>query len=230
MSVIVKICGITNPEDALAAAEAGADALGFIFHEPSPRAVSLETAARVCQKLPQHIVKVGVFVDAPETQVVRAIAGCGLNLLQFHGNEAPEYCQQFLVMTMKAFRIRDASSLKKLTEYPTDAWLLDSYVADKPGGTGETFNWALAREAVGMGKPVFLGGGLTPENVSKAVQTVSPYGVDVSSGVEAKPGKKDVEKVKAFILAAKRGYETRNPKSEGRRPKEGEKESKAAQG
>lgn len=203
MSVIVKICGITNLEDALVAAEAGADALGFMFHEPSPRAVSLETAARICRKLPQHIVRVGVFVDAPETQVVRAIAGCSLNLLQFHGNETPEYCQQFPAMTMKAFRVRDASSLHKLTEYPTDAWLLDSYVAGKLGGTGETFNWALAHEAVGMGKPIFLAGGLTPENVSDAVRTVGPYGVDVSSGVEAKPGKKDVEKVKAFIEAAK---------------------------
>jgi phosphoribosylanthranilate isomerase len=207
MPVIVKICGITNVEDALAAAEFGATAVGFVFHEASPRGVSIETAARISRELPAHVVKVGVFVDAPETLVTRAIAGCSLNLLQFHGNEEPEYCLQFPVMTMKAFRIRDADSLEKLTEYPTDAWLLDSYVADKLGGTGETFNWSLARQAVGMGKPVFLAGGLTPANVAEAIRTVAPYAVDVSSGVEARPGKKDLEKVKAFIGAAKRGAE-----------------------
>src|SRR5437899_43482 len=102
MAVIVKICGITNPEDALAAAEFGADAIGFVFHQPSPRAVSLETAAAISRILPPHIVKVGVFVNAPETEVVRAIAGCSLNLLQFHGDEQPEYCLQFGVMSMKA--------------------------------------------------------------------------------------------------------------------------------
>jgi len=203
MAVIVKICGMTNVEDALAAAEFGADAIGFIFHEPSPRSVSLETAARICQAVPPHVVKVGVFVDAPENLVLRAIAGCSLNLVQFHGNESPEYCVQFAVMNMKAFRIRDAASLQQLAEYPTDAWLLDSYVADKLGGTGETFNWALAREATSMGKPVFLAGGLTPVNVAEAIRTVGPYGVDVSSGVEARPGKKDVDKLKAFISAAK---------------------------
>src|SRR6185437_14770284 len=112
MAVKVKICGITNLDDALLAAECGADALGFVFHEPSPRCVALETAARIAQKIPLHVVKVGVFVDAPYETVLRAIAGCSLNLLQFHGNESPEYCLEFGLMSMKAFRVKDAESLQ----------------------------------------------------------------------------------------------------------------------
>ncbi len=177
--------------------------LGFVFHEPSPRYVCVSDAARIVKKLSPHIVRVGVFVDAPEEAVLRAIGGCGLNLLQFHGNESPEYCLQFGLMSMKAFRIRDAASLQDLAKYPTEAWLLDSYVADKPGGTGERFNWDLAREAQRLGKPIFLAGGLNPENVADAVRLVQPYAVDVSSGVEATPGKKDLGKVEAFIRAAK---------------------------
>jgi phosphoribosylanthranilate isomerase len=147
--------------------------------------------------------KVGVFVNAPEDLVVRAIRECGLNLLQFHGDEPPEYCLQFGLMSMKAFRIRDAASLQALSRYRTDAWLLDAYAPDKPGGTGETFNWDLALEAQGLGRPIFLAGGLTAENVAEAVCRARPYGVDVSSGVEAGPGRKDHAKVKAFIQAAK---------------------------
>lgn len=203
MAVKVKICGITNLADALCAAEAGADALGFVFYEPSPRCITLEAAAQIAQKLPPHVVKVGVFVDAPQETVLRAIAGCGLNLLQFHGNESPEYCLEFGLMSMKAFRIRDAASLQDLPHYPTDAWLLDSYVAEKPGGTGEKFNWELAREAQSLGRPVFLAGGLSPGNVADAIRLVRPYGVDVSSGVEMSPGKKDHGKVRAFIEAAR---------------------------
>ncbi|HLH52156.1 MAG TPA: phosphoribosylanthranilate isomerase [Verrucomicrobiae bacterium] len=203
MAVIVKICGITNPGDALAAAKFGADALGFIFHEASPRYVALETAARICETVPAHIVRVGVFVDAPEEMVLRAIAACSLNLLQFHGQEPPEYCLQFGLMSMKAFRIKDESSLEELPRYPTDAWLLDSCVPGQLGGTGQRFNWDLARQARELGKPIFLAGGLTPDNVTQAVREVQPYAVDVSSGVEASPGKKDLEKVKAFIAAAK---------------------------
>ena len=204
MSVIVKICGITNTDDALAATESGADALGFVFHELSPRYIPLERAAGIAHKLPAHIVKVGVFVDAPEELVLRAIAACGLNLLQFHGLESPDYCLQFGVMSMKAFRIKDAASLQALGKYPTDAWLLDSYVPDRLGGTGEKFNWDLAREARRLGKPIFLAGGLNAENVADAVRQVQPYAVDVSSGVEATEGKKDPGKVRAFINAAKR--------------------------
>jgi phosphoribosylanthranilate isomerase len=146
---------------------------------------------------------VGVFVDAPEELVLRAIGECGLNILQFHGGETPEYCQLFPVMTVKAFRMRDAESLKGLTDYKTDAWLLDAYVPDKAGGTGVKFNWDLAVEAQKLGRPIFLAGGLTPENVGGAVRQVQPYAVDVSSGVEASPGRKDREKLRAFVRAAK---------------------------
>ncbi len=204
MSTLVKICGITNSDDALAAAEAGADALGLMFYEPSPRHVSIETAAGIARALPLSVIKVGVFVNAPEETVLRAIAECGLNILQFHGDETPEYCQLFPVMTIKAFRIRDAESLKPLADYETDAWLLDAFVADKPGGTGERFNWDLAVQAQKLGRPIFLAGGLTVDNVTEAVSQVHPYGVDVSSGVEASPGRKDHQKMRAFVQAAKR--------------------------
>src|SRR5215469_341213 len=137
MSVIVKICGITNTPDALAAAQAGADALGFVFYEGSPRFITTDAAAAIIRELPPAIVKVGLFVNAPEEAVQRAVAECGLNLLQFHGDETPDYCLQFGLMSMKAFRVRDAASLKNLPKYATDAWLLDSYVANKVGGTGE---------------------------------------------------------------------------------------------
>jgi len=203
MPVIVKICGITHPADAEVAVAAGADALGFMFFEGSPRHVTLEAAAAICRQLPPHVVRTGVFVDAPEEVVMGAIAACGLNLLQFHGHESPDYCRQFGLMSMKAFRIRDAESLQQLPKYPTEAWLLDAYSPDKLGGTGEVFNWALALEARKFGRPIFLAGGLTPENVAEAVRTVQPYGVDVSSGVEATPGRKDPGKVRAFIRSAK---------------------------
>jgi phosphoribosylanthranilate isomerase len=203
MPVKVKICGITNLADGMAAAEAGADALGFVFYDQSLRGISIEAAAGLICQLPPFVMKVGVFVNAPEDVVVRAIRECGLNLLQFHGDESPEYCLQFGLMSMKAFRIRDAESLQALEMYRTDAWLLDAWTPDKPGGTGETFNWDLALAARGWGRPVFLAGGLTPGNVAEAVRRTQPYGVDVSSGVEAAPGRKDYAKVIAFIRAAK---------------------------
>jgi phosphoribosylanthranilate isomerase len=183
MSVKVKICGITNVEDGLAAAEAGADALGFIFYEQSPRYVAMDKAAAVIRDLPPPIVKVGVFVNATEDAVFRAINECGLNLLQFHGDESPEYCLQFGLMSMKAFQVRNAESLSRLTDFKTDAWLLDAYSPGKLGGTGERFDWDLAIEARKSGRPIFLAGGLTPENVAEAVRHVQPYAVDVSRGL-----------------------------------------------
>ncbi len=203
MPVKVKICGITNLPDGMAAAEAGADALGFMFYDQSPRHISIETASVLIRQLPPFVMKVGVFVNAPEDLVLRASRECGLNLLQFHGEELPEYCLQFGLMSMKAFRIRDAASLETLQNYPTDAWLLDAYSPGKPGGTGETFNWDFALQARALGRPIFLAGGLTPENVATAIQRAQPYGVDVSSGVEATPGQKDPAQVRAFIQAAK---------------------------
>ena len=203
MPVKVKICGITNLPDGMAAAEAGADLLGFVFYDQSPRSISVEAAAGLIRQLPPFVMKVGVFVNAAEDLVVRAIRECGLNLVQFHGDEPAEYCLQFGLMSMKAFRVRDAASLQALQNYPTDAWLLDAYSPGKQGGTGETFNWDLALEARAWGRPIFLAGGLTPENVAEAVQRARPFAVDVSSGVEAAPGRKDHAKVRSFIQAAK---------------------------
>lgn len=165
--------------------------------------MTVDTAEQIARALPAHIVKVGVFVNPEEALVVEASRRCGLNLLQFHGEEAPEFCLQFGLMSMKAFRIRDAASLGALPNYPTDAWLLDAYNPQKAGGTGETFNWDLAIEAGKLGRPIFLAGGLTPENAGAAVARVRPYGVDVSSGVEASPGRKDHAKLSAFVKAAK---------------------------
>ena len=206
MSVKVKICGITNTEDAQAAIAAGTDLLGFVFAAESPRRVTVEQAAAIAREVPPYVVRVGLFVNAPEELVSEAMGACALQLLQFHGDETPEYCRQFPAMSMKAFRVKDAETLRMLPEYPTDAWLLDAFVPGQRGGTGHAFNWDLAVEAVKLGKPVFLAGGLTPENVAKAVRKVRPYGVDVSSGVEFAPGKKDHAKVRAFIEAAKSAF------------------------
>ena len=203
MSVKVKICGLTSVADGLAAAEAGADLIGLMFAEKSPRLISIATAAEIAQALPPFLLRTGVFVNPSEDLVMEAIAKCGLNLLQFHGDETPEFCTQFGIMSLKAFRIRDESSLAELPKFPTDAYLLDAYSASGLGGTGEKFNWDLAITAKQFGKPIFLAGGLTPENVAAAVQQVQPFAVDVSSGVESAPGKKDAVKVKAFIQAAK---------------------------
>jgi phosphoribosylanthranilate isomerase len=203
MDTKVKICGITNLADAQMAVAAGADVLGFNFYEKSPRHVSLTTAAAILKQLPQFILRAGVFVDPEEELVMRAIGECGLGLLQFHGDEPPEFCVQFGLMSVKAFRIRSADSLKELPRYRTEAYLLDAFLPEAVGGTGKKFNWDLAIEAQRFGKPIFLAGGLTPENVADAVRKVKPFGVDVASGVESAPGKKDKAKVNAFIEAVR---------------------------
>jgi phosphoribosylanthranilate isomerase len=203
MPVKVKICGITNVSDAIAAVEAQVDALGFIFYEGSPRYVAISAAAQIMREIPKLIIKVGVFVNAPAEQISAAIEQCALNVLQFHGDEPPEFCLQFGLMSMKAFRVRDAESLQRLLAYKTDAWLLDAYAPNQLGGTGHTFNWELAVNARKWGRPIFLAGGLTPANVAQAVEYVSPYAVDVSSGVEIAPGRKDHQKMRAFVTAAK---------------------------
>jgi len=203
VSVKVKICGLTRIEDALAAAAAGADLVGFMFYEPSPRCVSCAQAAAMSEQLPPHIVRVGVFVNPKAGTVTQAIAACGLTLLQFHGDETPEFCAQFGLMTMKAFRIRDAASLAALPRHSAAAWLLDAWSPAGLGGTGERFDWELAVAARQFGRPIFLAGGLTPDNVAAAVRQVQPFGVDVSSGVESAPGVKDAAKMRAFVTAAK---------------------------
>jgi phosphoribosylanthranilate isomerase len=203
MDVKVKICGLTNAEDALAALAAGADLLGFVLWEKSPRYVTIETAREIARQLPASTTRVGVFVDATVEQVMFSLRICDFFALQFHGQESPAYCQQFGVMTIKAFRLRDAASLPAMSGYDTDAFLLDSMVEGQPGGTGETFDWSLAAEAKKFNKPIFLAGGLTQQNVAAAVRAVQPFGVDVSSGVEASPGKKDHQKMRDFIAAVR---------------------------
>jgi phosphoribosylanthranilate isomerase len=203
MDVKVKICGLTNVEDALAAVAAGADYLGFVLWERSPRHVTVETAREIARQLPPATMRVGVFVDATVEQVMFPLRICDFAALQFHGQESPAYCQQFGVMTIKAFRIRDAASLSALSAYDTDAFLLDSQVEGRPGGTGETFDWPLAAQAKKFNKPIFLAGGLTPQNVGAAVRAVQPFAVDVSTGVEISPGKKDHQKMRDFVAAVR---------------------------
>jgi phosphoribosylanthranilate isomerase len=183
--------------------EAGADALGLMFVASSPRFIPMETAQEIARSLPPHILRTGVFADANPSDVFEAIRLCQLNLLQFHGDESPEFCLQFGLMSMKAFRMESAESLAALGAYRTDAFLLDSHTPGKPGGTGETFNWDLALEARKFGKPIFLAGGLTPLNVADAVRKVEPFGVDVSTGVEQSPGRKDAAKMRDFIAAVR---------------------------
>lgn len=203
MSVRVKICGITSREDALTAVEAGADALGMMFYSQSPRHVSARVAAEITAVLPPFVAKVGVFVNPSAEEVLRAIAACGLDTLQFHGEETPEFCARFQLKVIKAFRIRGADSLRVLPAYRAATWLLDSYTPAQHGGTGATFNWDLAVEAKKLGQRILLAGGLTPENAAEAVRRVQPFALDVSSGVELAPGRKDAEEVRAFIRAAK---------------------------
>jgi phosphoribosylanthranilate isomerase len=203
METRVKICGITSVADGQTAAEAGADMIGLMFYERSPRRVTLAQAAEISKALPPFVMRVGVFVNPDEAFVLRAIAECGLGLLQFHGDETSDFCTQFGLMSLKAFRVRDAASLTALETFQTDAFLLDACSPAGLGGTGEKFNWDLAVTAQKFGKPIFLAGGLTPENVAAAVRQVRPFAVDVSSGVESAPGKKDPAKVRAFITAAK---------------------------
>jgi phosphoribosylanthranilate isomerase len=204
----VKICGITRLKDALAAVEAGADALGFMFYPASKRLISTQAAGAIIRELPHSIRKVGVFVDADPDEVWRTAELSGIDTLQFHGRESPDICRQFGSSELwKAFRIQSRESLTLLRDYmDVDAWLLDSYVPGEPGGTGASFNWEIATEARSMGRPIVLAGGLTPENVGEAVRQVQPFAVDVSSGVESAPGQKDPDRIRAFIAAAKAAF------------------------
>ncbi|MHB1399489.1 MAG: phosphoribosylanthranilate isomerase [Trichloromonadaceae bacterium] len=198
----VKICGITDVEDALQACACGADALGLVFYPRSPRCVTPEQARAIIQALPPLVTTVGLFVNE-EPQRIRQLADdCGLDVIQVHGDEGPDACDFAPRRSIKALRVKDAASLVGHEEFRTSALLLDAWVAGAYGGTGESFNWELAA-GIACQRPVILAGGLTPENVAAAVNAVRPYGVDVSSGVESAPGRKDPAKVAAFIRNAK---------------------------
>lgn len=198
----VKICGITGVSDALAAVEAGADALGFVFYQGSPRYVDPAEAARIVAELPPFVQVVGLFVNAPVELVNATADRVKLDLVQLHGDESPSYCEAVERRVLKAFRVEGMQSLEPMGSYRVAGYLLDAYSPHAFGGTGERFDWGCARAAKERG-PIVLAGGLNPENVARAVAEVAPYAVDVSSGVESAPGVKDPEKVRAFIRAAK---------------------------
>lgn len=200
----VKICGITNINDALHAVDAGADALGFIFYPESPRYIPPDTARSIIARLPPFTSSVGVFVNADRDDIQRVIKECELSLVQLHGDESSDDCLALGRPVIKAIRLRSRDDLILMREYAVRGFVLDAYVDGTWGGTGETVDWGLAREATRYG-PTILAGGLTPDNVGRAVAEVQPFGVDVSSGVETAPGKKDSEKVRQFIVAARKG-------------------------
>jgi len=204
MRTRVKICGITQRQDAEFAAEIGVDAIGLVFYDASPRAVTVAQAEQILFGLPPFVSVVGLFVDAEVADVQRCLAALPIDLLQFHGDESPEYCAQFNVPYMKAIRMRDEIVLTDIAEQYADAsaLLLDSYQAGVPGGTGKVFDWSMI-EAID--KPVILAGGLNTDNVANAIQQVHPYAVDVSGGVEKDKGIKDRMKMRAFMQEVKNG-------------------------
>ena len=198
----VKICGITRLEDALEAARLGADALGFNFWPGSKRYVPPADARAIVRRLPPFVTAVGVFVDAPREEILRAVAASGIQVAQLHGDEPPELCASLPLPVVKALRIANAHALAALAAYEVSGFLLDAPSAGY-GGSGKTFDWSLATEAAAV-VPVMLAGGLTPENVAEAIRAVRPWGVDVASGVERAPGVKDLAKLRRFIETAKK--------------------------
>ncbi len=188
----VKICGITNHPDAALAVSLGVHALGFIFAQ-SPRRIAPEKARRIISIIPPFVTTVGVFVDERRETIRDIMQYCGLDLIQFHGDESPDVCEEFMPRTIKGFRIRDRSDIESITLYKgkARAILLDTYAKGKRGGTGKTFDWNLAVRSKDAGVPVILTGGLTPANIVDAISAVTPYAVDVNSGIEERPGEKD---------------------------------------
>lgn len=212
-AIRVKICGITSVADAQLAVKAGADAIGLVFYAPSPRAVSIAQAREIAASVGPFVTVVGLFVDADEAFVREVFANVALHVLQFHGDESREYCEQFQRPYMKAIRMRpELDVIQTITEYPgAAAILLDAYRPGVPGGTGETFDWQRVPSRTSQhstlqfsaSQPIVLAGGLTAENVALAVQSTHVYGVDVSGGVESAPGKKDPHKIEQFIHNAR---------------------------
>ncbi|MCM8783296.1 MAG: phosphoribosylanthranilate isomerase [Candidatus Omnitrophica bacterium] len=198
----VKICGITNLEDAKQAVDLGADILGFVFAR-SPRQITPQKAKAIIKNLPPFVIRVGVFVNEKLENIEKIVNFCRLNLVQLHGEESPDFCKKVrkFVGVIKAFRMRSALELKKMLNYDVDAYLLDSFVTGVYGGTGKTFDWGLAIKAKRIlnKRPLILSGGLNPENIAQAIKKVRPYAVDTSSGVEKFPGKKDKVLLKRYF-------------------------------
>ena len=196
--VKVKICGITNYEDAMAAVDMGADLLGFNFYSKSPRCITAYKAIEIINKLPGFVDIAGVFVNASFEQIQEVINQCQLNWVQLHGDEDPQFCQQFdslNIKTMKALRVKDQKDIEKADSFFTDAILLDAYHPEKYGGTGESFDWSIIGN---IHKRTFLAGGINPDNAAKAIQP-GIYGIDVCSGIESEPGKKDKKLMKKLF-------------------------------
>lgn len=202
--VKVKVCGMTSLKDALVAVEGGADAVGFIFYKKSPRSVTMKTVREIVLELPPFVDTVGVFVDETAEQINKIADYCNLDIIQLHGDESPTFCKKIRRKVIKAFRIKDMQSVKKLSSFQVSGFLLDTFSEKLHGGTGKVFDWNLALPAKKFG-PVIMAGGLTPNNVQQAVRQIRPYGVDVCSGVESEPGIKDHKKVRAFLKNANAG-------------------------
>ena len=201
--VKIKICGITNIEDAMAAVDYGADALGFNFFKKSPRYIEPHKAAEIIAQLPPFIVPVAIFVNEREERIREILTSACIHGVQFHGDETPEFCQRFGNHVIKAFQVKDKESIKHMAHYRVSAYLLDSYREGVRGGTGVTFDWHLAVVAKTFGR-IILAGGLNPDNVAEAVKLVQPYGVDVAGGVEREKGIKDHGKLKKFITEVRK--------------------------
>ena len=203
----VKICGITNVEDARAAVDLGAWALGMIFHDESPRRCDLEEAAAIATAFRRKLELVGVFVNAPLDRVMDVLGNVPLTIIQLHGDEGPSYCDEARrrtgVKLMKAARVRDGAAVRALSAYRTDYHLMDSHVPGTWGGTGQRFDWKLAAEHP-REPPLVLSGGLDPDNVAEAIEVAKPFAVDVASGVEAAPGRKDPALLRRFFESVER--------------------------
>ncbi|OGE23065.1 MAG: hypothetical protein A3J42_07235 [Candidatus Dadabacteria bacterium RIFCSPHIGHO2_12_FULL_53_21] len=202
--VRVKVCGITNAVDALQAVELGADALGFIFYKGSKRYIDPRDAHRIISSLPPFISSVGVFVNQTVPEIKGAVETSGVDRVQLHGDETPEFCAMLPYKLIKAVRVKDTVNSDQVELYPVRAILFDKHTDEMYGGTGTSFDWGVLK-GINISKKVILSGGLTPENVSRAIEIVKPYGVDVSTGVEDSPGKKNHMKMRKFIEAVKNG-------------------------
>jgi len=204
----VKICGITNLKDAQAAVEAGCDALGFVFYKKSPRYIAPQKASEISAAVPKRVKKVGVFVNE-NAKVIRCIAReCALDMLQFHGDESPEFCRQFRGQkVIKAFRVKKNIPFKRIMRYTTHAFLFDAFDKSAFGGTGKAFDWVVLRGIHTLKKIIFLSGGLNEKNLQEALATVRPDWVDVASSVEIRPGIKSHRKIKRFMAKVRCAHE-----------------------
>ena len=201
----VKICGITNIDDAKLAVDLGADMLGFIFYDKSPRYIDPTDARKIIDQLPSDIIKIGVFVDESINNLMEIKKIAGIDKFQLHGNEIPEFCAELNDDYIKAIRVKDSDDIGKVDLYNTDKFLFDTYVKNEFGGTGKSFNWKFLSDSKLNDKFVILSGGLNSENVIEAISIAKPDAIDVSSGVEASPGIKDIDKMTKFFKAVKDG-------------------------